>query len=225
MRSDPLRGHNSYHSTIKPCLNMSWDLVYSGLYDNIYSKTLTGHMEVSWYTVPMPRLVLNLDGCSNLPFENSSLTSLTANPHPGAVWGNCWSEKAQVTIRNVLVSLPAPTVMFQVPVNTPGYAWLSREAVHIFTVLHPFRLFILGPLDCCYSSSGITVVSLHFRKTGLVKVAVFDLKETLSLHHLRGLCAVRPVTYCCTSCESRAIRLLGMSHSQSSTNISTETHC
>lgn len=48
------------------------------------------------------------------------------------------------------------------------------RAKHIFTVLLAFRLITLKPPACCCSSNRITVVSLCFRKTGLVKVALSE---------------------------------------------------
>lgn len=58
------------------------------------------------------------------------------------------------------------------------------RAKQIFTVLLLFRLITLDPPDCCNSSSAITVVSA-LEKQDLPEQP----KETLSLHHWRGLSA------------------------------------
>ena len=169
----------------------------SGLCDNIYTRTLPGDMEVSWHRAAtswlVNWLVLKLDGCSNLSFENSSLTSLTASHiqelfaeiagwnRPRSLLGMCW--RVCLHQRSHSSACEHSCVCLNV----------QRSSPHLHCAASSQTL--LGPLDCCYSSSGTTAVSLHFRKTGLVKVAVFDPKETLSLHHLRGLCAVRPVLW------------------------------
>lgn len=81
---------------------------------------------------------------------------------------------------------------------------------HIFTVLLPFRFIPLDPPDCCYSSNGITVVSLCLRKTGLAKVTLSEPRKHCHLN------SARPVTYSCPSSEPRAMRWPGKSHCQSS---------
>lgn len=91
---------------------MKREPVHAGLCDHICTSTLTGPLEVSQHAAAVSRRVnwsaLKLGGYSNLPFGNSSLSSLTANSHPGAVWDNCWLDQDKLPLTTSFHQHPQP---------------------------------------------------------------------------------------------------------------------